>query len=165
MIRLTLLLCAALYFGLMVLGEDHGQKRYGLLMADKLATTKVAAPATQPQATAVTEAVFVPAQPVMTAPVVAQPTEPLAPTLASTAPAESLTTPDVPGGALYSVTANVLNVRGGPGTDFDVVGSLTHGEEILVVTEDNAVDGWSRIRIEGDGFEGYVATRLLQAVN
>ncbi|MEO8243265.1 MAG: SH3 domain-containing protein [bacterium] len=166
MIRLTLLLCAGLYVGLMVLGEDHGQRRYGLMMADKLK------PSAEVQAEAEPVAVmFVPAQPVMkpvVAPAeapVAQPSDVLAPTLVSATPDTALPAPEVPGGVLYTVTANIANVRSGPGIDFGVVGSVTHDEEVLVVAEDNAVDGWSRILVEGDGTDGYVATRLLQISN
>jgi hypothetical protein len=41
------------------------------------------------------------------------------------------------------------------------LGSLPQGEQVLVVIEDMPVDGWSRVRLEGDGVEGYIATRLL----
>ena len=39
--------------------------------------------------------------------------------------------------------------------------SLTKGEQVLVVQDENPVEGWSKVRLEGDGIEGYVATRLL----
>jgi uncharacterized protein YgiM (DUF1202 family) len=40
-----------------------------------------------------------------------------------------------------------------------VAGRLTRGEAVTVVAD--AGDGWLRIRIEGDGLEGFVAARLL----
>lgn len=65
-----------------------------------------------------------------------------------------------PAGILW-VSANSVNVREGPGTDFGVAGRLTRGEAVTVVGD--AGDGWLRIRIEGDGLEGFVASRLLSA--
>ena len=64
-------------------------------------------------------------------------------------------------GRILQVGARSANVRSGPGTDFDVVSRLTRGESVLVVAEGDGPDGWSLIRIEGDGVEGYIATRLL----
>lgn len=155
MIRLVTLLCISLYLGLMVLGQDHGQKRYGLLMADKAPKNVQAM-----QQVAPTQVVFVPAQPVMKpTPVVAtsvvavvDPVEP--------AP-EALPDPEIPGGTLFTVAANQANVREGPGKSFSVLGSLIAGEQVLVVDEANPTEGWSKVRIEGDGIEGYVATKLL----
>ena len=56
------------------------------------------------------------------------------------------------------VTATAANVRQGPSTGFDVVGRLTRGEEVAVLEKAN---GWAHIRIEGDGVEGWISTRLL----
>jgi SH3-like domain-containing protein len=142
MIRLVLLLCVGLYLTLLVLGQDNGQKRHGLTMADP--APAVVAPA-EPQAV-----VFIPAQTVMNPPAVEQ-----------TAVAPPLPEPQMASGRLLTVSARAANVRQGPGTDFGVVGSLTQGEQVLVVEEDTPIDGWSRIRLEGDGIEGYIATRLL----
>lgn len=142
MIRLVLLLCGCLYLALMVLGQDHGQKRYGLMLAEQQAQTPAIAPPPPPQ-----PEVYIPAQTVMV-------TSPLA------AP-EPLPEPEIPGGRLLTVAALGANVRQGPGTSFDVVGSLAQGEQVLVVDEDAPVAGWSRVRLEGDGVEGYIATRLL----
>jgi uncharacterized protein YgiM (DUF1202 family) len=57
------------------------------------------------------------------------------------------------------VQASAINVREGPGTGYGVAGRLTRGEAVTVVAD--AGDGWLRIRIEGDGLEGFVAARLL----
>jgi uncharacterized protein YgiM (DUF1202 family) len=52
-----------------------------------------------------------------------------------------------------------VNVRGGPSTQDAVVGRLTRGEAVMVVwVEDN---GWARIRVEGDGIDGYMAMDFL----
>ena len=65
MIRLTLLLCAGLYFALLVLGEDNGQKRYGLMLADEQAAEAGAAPGLKPAPDPVKDVVFIPSQTVM----------------------------------------------------------------------------------------------------
>ena len=64
-------------------------------------------------------------------------------------------------GVLMVVNTKSANVRSGPGKDFDVVGRLMRGDSVLVVAQGEGADGWSLIRIEGDGIEGYIATRLL----
>jgi len=153
MIRLVLLLCVGLYLSLMVLGQDNGQKRYGLMLAEQQPPVAEIAPAPVENK----PAVFIPAQTVMKprvveAPVVAEVAAPVA------AP---LPEPQVTGGRLLTVAASAANVRQGPGTTFGVVGSLTQGEQVLVVEEEAPVEGWSRVRLEGDGVEGYIATRLL----
>ena len=170
MIRLVLILCGGLYFGLLILGEDHGQKRYGLMLADQ---QPKATPSPQPAPEVVKDVVYIPARTVMEpTKVAAAPVEPpveppavssAAPLLTATdtaAPA-ALPEPDIPGGTLFTVASRQVNVRQGPGKSFAVVGSLTKGEQVLVVLEENPVKGWSRVRLEGDGMEGYIASSLL----
>ena len=125
------------------------------------------------------------AAPVVAAPVIAasvapEATEPLPETIAQVAPAAAPTvftladygdpvqadptsTPVAaetsPDGEIWYVAGNSLNVRSGPSTDDTVVGKLTRGEATLVVWREG--DDWARIRIEGDGIEGYVAIRFL----
>jgi uncharacterized protein YgiM (DUF1202 family) len=65
------------------------------------------------------------------------------------------------GGKVLFVGSKSVNVRSGPGKDFAVVSRLARGEAVLVVADGEGPDGWSLIRIEGDGVEGYVAARLL----
>lgn len=66
-----------------------------------------------------------------------------------------------PGRVLY-VIADSVNVRAGPSTDADILGKLSSGETLVLVA--NVDDEWSRIVIEGDGVEGYIATRFLSSV-
>jgi Bacterial SH3 domain len=164
MIRLVLLLCGGLYFGLLILGEDHGQKRYGLMLADEQPKPKSSVQSVPDEARQV---LFIPAQTVMEPVKVAsvQP-EPAAPEatqtpVAAQTPAAPLPEPEIPGGRLFTVASKLVNVREGPGKNFAVVGSLTKGEQVLVVQDENPVEGWSRVRLEGDGIEGFIATRLL----
>ena len=62
-------------------------------------------------------------------------------------------------GEVWYVAGDSLNVRSGPSTNDQVVGKLSRGEAALVVWREGA--DWARIRIEGDGVEGYVAMRFL----
>lgn len=153
MIRLMVLLCAGLFLAMLIGGQDRGQQRFGLIAQPQQDRTvvKAAVPAPVAPATkaAPTEAAFVPSQPVMAAPALAE--------TAAPPPADTALT----AGHILQVTAKSANVRSGPGTDFEVVSRLTRGESVLVVAEGDGPDGWSLIRIEGDGMEGYIASRLL----
>jgi uncharacterized protein YgiM (DUF1202 family) len=60
---------------------------------------------------------------------------------------------------VHWVTADAVNVRQGPSTTEAVIGRLTRNEGVSVVGP--AADGWVQVRLEGDGIEGFVATRFL----
>lgn len=66
----------------------------------------------------------------------------------------------VAGGTLFTVATNRLNVRSGPSTSNGIVDRLARGEEVLVTSDPGAA--WVRIRIEGDGVEGWVSRSLLR---
>lgn len=145
MLRMTLLLCCGLFLTLLIAGQDNGQIRLGLANGTPPPVLPVAVVAQRPAAGTVAEVAATP---------VAFAVEPPAP-VAALATAE----PEPEALPVRYVTASSLNVRDGPSTRFAVVGKLTRGEAALVVwTETN---GWSRIRIEGDGIEGYVSSKLL----
>ncbi len=63
---------------------------------------------------------------------------------------------------IWYVDGNSVNVRAGPSTDDAVIGKLSRGEATLLVSREG--EDWARIRIEGDGIEGYVAVRFLTPV-
>ena len=70
----------------------------------------------------------------------------------------------LPAGAdLRQVKASRVNMRGGPGTGFDVVGKLTRGEEVEVLTDNG--DGWVKLRVVDTGRVGWMADFLLIAAN
>lgn len=144
MFRLLAFLCVGIFAAMLTLGRDHGQLRFGLMQAraDKAAqmvATKVVTP-DPVEAPAVVAATFVPEKPLMTPP-----------------QAE-----DVPQGKLFYVAAQSANVREGPGKDHAVIDRLPKGEAVLVLEQGEGPDGWSLIRIEGDGVQGYIAARLLK---
>jgi len=161
MLRLTIVLCGGLFIVLLIAGEDNGQVRQGLLTPPLMAqvsipeATPVPAAVPEPE---VSEAVFIPAQPVRIVRVAPEPQQVLA------VEQQQVTEPQPTEfeGRLAIVTARSVNVRSGPSTANAVIGRLTQDEQVLVVLEPSPVQGWSLVRIEGDGVEGYVATRLLR---
>ncbi len=61
---------------------------------------------------------------------------------------------------LRFVSGNRVNVRGGPGTNFDVVGSLTRGAEVLVLAENG--EGWVEMQSLDGATIGWMADFLLE---
>jgi len=156
MIRLTVLLGAGLFLTLLIAGQDNGQMRDGLRLASAVEAAPTPLPAATPLAVIpaagqVTEVVFVPAQPV------ARVVEPAPTPEPAVVAAKTAAPPPI----VQYIAARSANVRSGPSTSDLIVGNLRTGEAVLVVPQDDPVQGWSRIRIEGDGIEGYVASRLL----
>ena len=131
---------------------DHGQKRYGLIMAGVTPIKPMLLIAVDSP-----KAVYIPAKPLMQPVKVSAAT----PDLGSAQPDQVLPDPVIPGGALFHVAGHGANVREGSGTTFAVLDILAAGEQVLVVNDPQPVAGWSKIKIEGDGVEGYIATRLL----
>lgn len=191
MLRLTFLLCSGLFLVMLLGGRDFGQMRPGLALA-KAEAEAVPVTAEVPSVETVTLASDAPETPVVVAAVVPEPVVFVAPVLAvpeaaavvpDVAPAPVATEPEntvftlsafadpapeasvapeqAAEGEIWYVAGNSLNVRAGPSTDDAVVGKLSRGEAMLVVARDGGE--WAQIRIEGDGIEGYVATRFLTA--
>ncbi|EEW24880.1 SH3 domain-containing protein [Rhodobacter ferrooxidans] len=149
MLRLTLLLCAALFATALIGGRDYGQLRPGLKAAREAALLAQS----QPQAT--------PAPAIITprpAPVIAVRAEAAAPLQMPLVQPVAEAAPE-PAPQVWYVNASTVNVRLGPSTETDVLGKLSRGEAATVVAVSG--DGWAQIRIEGDGIEGYVAERFL----
>ncbi|QUJ75729.1 SH3 domain-containing protein [Sulfitobacter albidus] len=69
------------------------------------------------------------------------------------------TTPEAPRGDIREVSGNRVNVRGGPSTDYGVVGKLTRGDAVRVL-EDNG-NGWVLMEAVNGGTEGWMAEFLL----
>lgn len=158
MFRLMAFLGVGIYAAMLIGGQDRGQLRFGLMEAEanRAAAVQVAdfvavqapRPSLPQPDTAAVPASFAPEQPLMAAPTLSQ-DSPAAADLA------------IPEGRLFYIAAQSVNVREGPGKDHAVIDRLPRGEAVLVLVEGEGPDGWSLIRIEGDGIEGYVASRLL----
>lgn len=77
-----------------------------------------------------------------------------------TAPANDIL-PDEDASALdvRAVSGNRVNLRGGPGTSFGVVDSLTRGVEVEILQDPG--NGWVKLRPLDGGTEGWMADFLL----
>jgi uncharacterized protein YgiM (DUF1202 family) len=173
MFKLTAMLCAAMFAVLLIGGEDRGQLRPGLINAP---TVIAATPA--PAAEVVLAAAVTPAEPAQPADValVSTPVQVASATTPATETAIEETVfslanyaDDAPApvaevqtaGDLAYVVAESVNVREGPGTDNPVLTRLSQGEAVMIVSTDET--GWARIRIEGDGVEGFMSMDYLSS--
>jgi len=64
---------------------------------------------------------------------------------------------------IWFVTGSRVNVREQPTTNSSVMGKVIYGEAALVVSDPDA--DWVKIRIEGDGVEGYIMKRFMTDVD
>ncbi len=157
MIRMLLLLCAGIFVTLQVGGQDRGQQRFGLMAAERTpAAPAVVAPvvdepvtrmAAAEAAPAPMQVVFAPAQPV------------ISPAVQTERVVQAETAAFVDSDEVMYVTGRSVNVRSGPSTQNGVVGRLTRGEAVSVVSVEP--NGWARVRIEGDGIDGFMSMSFL----
>lgn len=184
MFRLTALLVAGIFLVLLIGGRDFGQQRLGLAGAyAPLVPPGKAARAAEPETLALASAEPVrraPAPdpaPVARAaftPAAAEPAQPgltLAlplveePAIGGVQTGDGLFSAQTDGPAtaaapeVHYVVGNEVNVRETPSTKAAVLDQLMRGEAVTVLPSDTP--GWSLVRIEGDGVEGYVASRFL----
>ena len=103
----------------------------------------------------VTRAAMITPVTVMT-PVVAPEPEP-EPVVAEVAPEPE------PERIIWYVTGSRVNVREGPSTDYTVLGKVLYGDAAEIISDPDAE--WVKIRIEGDGVEGYIAKRFMTDVD
>lgn len=177
MLRLLILFGIAFYSVMIVFGEDQGQLRAGLRDAP-MATVAPAAPvvvadtaeATEPAAAptvAVPEQALrilpLPQEPADTQPTLITATAELAEeALLQTAsiPTEAEAENDLPANVtLRWVTVESANVRAQPSRNGAIAGRVERNDVVQVLwMEDN---GWARIRVEGDGADGFVFGDLL----
>lgn len=175
MLKLIALLCAAMFGVLLIAGEDRGQMRPGLANApivpeNTAAALQEAPPVVLAAATAAPEAADVaPVSAPVTVdagatPATEQTIEDTVFSLANyadEAPVVEVPAEPQTAGDLAYVAAASVNVREGPGTGNPVITRLTRGEAVLIVSTDDT--GWARIRIEGDGLEGFMSLEYLSA--
>jgi hypothetical protein len=174
MLKLIALLCAAMFGVLLIAGEDRGQMRPGLAnapLAPAEAAPEVAEPApvvlaTAPADAAPAEVASVSAPVTVdapTAPATEEATEETVFSLATYSDEplpEVAPAPQTPGDLAW-VDAASVNVREGPSTNNPVITRLSRGEAVTIVSTDDA--GWARIRLEGDGLEGFMSMEYLSA--
>lgn len=64
---------------------------------------------------------------------------------------------------IREVTAARVNMRNGPGQNFNVVAKLTDGEQVEILQDPG--DGWVKLRVAESGRVGWMADFLLTASN
>ena len=62
---------------------------------------------------------------------------------------------------IREVASNRVNMRMGPGTNFDVITTLNPGTKLEILEVD--ADGWANVSTVDRGIEGWMAERLLTA--
>lgn len=72
---------------------------------------------------------------------------------------EVLTTPSVVAPDLRRVAGTSVNLRSGPGTQFDRLTSLARGTEVIVLPD--RVGSWVKVRLAESGDVGWMTDRLL----
>lgn len=154
MIRLTALLCVAIFATLYLANADSGAQKPALDATAKVTTASDAAPDLDALQNLPVEPEIVltsgdrPMVLPLSLPLV-QPTK---------RPAQSTADASKP---VWYVQGNAVNVRQGPSTEYSIVGKLARGEATTVLSTE--ADGWAHILIEGDGIEGYISTDFLSA--
>jgi uncharacterized protein YgiM (DUF1202 family) len=118
------------------------------------ATAEVTRADTSALASMTAPAVVAPAPATVVATVQAQPTVPVAVVVQAPAPAPVADSID-----LRLVAGDLVNMRDGPGTDFNVVDKLSRGTLAEVIEVNGA--GWVRIRVADTAQVGWMAERLL----
>ena len=78
--------------------------------------------------------------------------------IATLGPSEALENAEATYPILY-VTADIVNVRGGPSTDYRVVGRAHGGDRAF---EFGRSGGWVRLRLEGRDVDGWMSDRYLE---
>lgn len=186
MLRLTVLLCVAMFVTLLIAGEDRGQMRPRLAAAvaqgahvvlEERRVTAVAPASDADQATTASAAIVQTAaftgapaaspsvRGVTPAPVFtlsSLPTVTVDPPAAEAPVAEAAVADAAPEGEVWYVAAKSVNVRQGPSRAAPVMDRLTRGEAVSVSFEEGSE--WAQVLIEGDGTVGYVALSLLSPV-
>ncbi len=157
MFRYFLSLAAALFLTMTVAGHDRGQERFGLTGAYDPPPPVPLLPAAPPvPAEVATLAAAEPAPVLLVSYSPEAPVPAAAPPAADGAAASAAEPAPLP---VMWISASSVNLREGPSTDTSVLGKLSRDEAVTVVAE--AADGWLRVRLEGDGGEGFIAARFL----
>lgn len=145
MIRMLLTLCMCMLAVLLIWGEGAGRQTE--------ATNALQTAETAREVPALQTVAYTPAEPVSDLPLVL-------PLVTTPAPQAQASAPDAAIDLRY-ITAQTVNVREGPSTEFAVIGKLTRGEATrLLWLEQN---GWAHIILEGDGLTGFVSGEFLSA--
>jgi hypothetical protein len=177
MLRLLVLLGISFYVVLAVFGDDRGQLRAGLRDTEPMLTVQSPPPASVDasveQIAAATDTIpAIPHQALRVLPAPDQPT--LAVVTEASAAQALLQTASIPAEETQDQTpaANIslrwvsverANVRAQPGRNGAVTGRVERGEAVEVLWIEPS--GWVRIRVQGDGVDGFVFGDLLTDID
>ena len=160
-----------LYAALMIAGDDNGQQRAGLRAppAEAMQTVVVTPPSDDTPVTRAAVAELVPMMPLPQERVAQEPAPSAEDAAAEDALVQAmLAQPDAPlamgdGQTLRWIAVQRANVRADARKSAPVTARLEQGEAVAVLWTDPS--GWARVRIEGDGIDGYVHESLLTDLN
>lgn len=164
MLRYLVFFGGFFYLAILIGGEDRGEERMGLRGAYDIALAPtLPEPSPEPVTAgdvAVTETVA--ATPSDTLRILPAPGDAVVQQASLT---EDTTEPafndfNNPTVTLRYITADAANVRDAGSRNGSVIGRLERGEIVQVIEE---TGDWVRIRIEGDGIDGFVHRRLISA--
>lgn len=167
MLRLLIILGVALYSVMLIGGEDTGQTRAGLRDAPDTPAPPpetALAEAGKINGTAAADAsvtlASLPAQPIRILPPPPR-QEPVALAEPAVVPeADADAAAETPSNTTLAwVTVDRANVRQAPSRQASVSGRVERGEALLVLWTEPS--GWVRVRVEGDGVDGFVHKSLL----
>jgi hypothetical protein len=173
MLRLLVLLGISFYAVLAVFGDDRGQLRAGLREVESWPAAESPPPAPVEQIAAATDTTpAIPHQALRVLPAPDQPT--LAVVTEASAAQALLQTASIPAEETQDQTpaANIslrwvsverANVRAQPGRNGAVTGRVERGEAVEVLWVEPS--GWVRIRVQGDGVDGFVFGDLLTDID
>jgi hypothetical protein len=158
--KLLLALTAFLYAAFVFLGEDRGQIRNGLVPVATVEPAQDVPDAARPVLIIAAES---PAPPTPRQPIRVLPRPDTVP-LPVVARREAAAPEPMPERAaepmnLRWITANTANVRANASRNSALTGKAGRGQEVLVLWQEP--NGWVRIRVEGDGLDGFVHQSLL----
>lgn len=145
MLRLTALLCVALFAVMLMARPDSGTSQTSAPVLVKTSQKQPMPLQTNVETISYTST---------SKPIVMPLTLPLVQPVATVAPVAAQDPSTV-----WYVKGNSVNVRQGPSTEYTVIGKLGHGEATTVLSTE--ANGWAHILIEGDGIEGYISTEFL----
>jgi len=150
MIRLALLLGGLIWVA-MAFSPDLTEPVFTEIVAE---ATPEAAPAVKPE---VTRAAVI--DPVEIANPTIKPAAQPEPTPEPVTVVAEITPEPEPERIIWYVTGSRVNVREGPSTDYAILGKVIYGDAAEVISDPNAE--WVKIRIEGDGVEGFIVKRFM----
>jgi hypothetical protein len=163
MIRLTLILCASLYAGLVIYSQagapdpvDVPQPQIEAVLNPEMRRAADGTPMTLTMASGVVIAIDAVINP-------SEVTDDQVVQIGVGAPADEVT-PVVlsESGPLLRVTGNSVNLRAGPSTRDAVLIALSRDTEAILL--EDAANGWKFIRVVSSSVEGYMAGDFLTAV-